>query len=149
MTYYFGFSTLGAYKTRTNNVPKGVTNSTGIGVVPARQSARFKLQDEELVIRNLVNAFNIPQGAKPGNPEYGTTIYSMVFEPNTLDVQSQIEYEVRRVITQDPRIILNTVNIYPQDLGVLVEVELAISPINQATTLSILFDQGTNTARLA
>jgi phage baseplate assembly protein W len=149
MTYYFGFSTLGAYKTRSNNVPKGVTNSTGIGVVPARQSARFKLQDEELVIRDLVNAFNIPQGTKPGKPEYGTTIYSMVFEPNTIDVQGQIEYEVRRVITQDPRIILNTVNIYPQDLGVLVEVELAISPINQARTLSIMFDQGSNSATLA
>lgn len=149
MTYYYGFSTLGAYKTRPTNVPKGVTNSTGIGVLPATQSSRFKLQDDELVIRNLVNAFNIPQGSKPGNPEYGTTIYSMVFEPNTLDVQAQIEYEIRRVVTQDPRIILNTVHIYPQDLGVLVEVELAISPDNQARTLSLMFDQGTNTARLA
>jgi hypothetical protein len=73
----------------------------------------------------------------------------MVFEPNTVDVQSQIEYEVRRVITQDPRILVNTVNIFPQDLGVLVEVELAIRPENQAQLLSLLFDQGTNTATIA
>jgi phage baseplate assembly protein W len=128
---------------------KGLQTVLVSGYYLLAQSARFKLQDDELVIRNIVNAFNIPQGAKPGNPEYGTTIYSMVFEPNTIDVQSQIEYEVRRVITQDPRIILNTVHIYPQDLGVLVEVEIAISPENQARTLSLMFDQGTNTARVA
>jgi phage baseplate assembly protein W len=89
---------------------------------------------------------NIPQGQKPGKPEYGTTLWSFVFEPNTLDVQIQIENEIRRIAGQDPRLTLNSVVSYPQDNGILVEVEFAISPFNDVEQLAIRFDQNTTQA---
>jgi phage baseplate assembly protein W len=107
------------------------------------------MTDDQLVIQDLLNAFNIPQGAKPGNPEYGTSLWSMIFEPNTADTQAQIEQEVRRIIGQDPRLILNTVSVTPNENSISIQVELAIQPNNVVQDLTINFDQGTNVASLA
>ena len=95
-----------------------------------------------------MNALNIPQGQKVGQPEYGTTLWSFVFEPNTLDVQTQLTQEIRRVASLDPRMIINSVKAYPQDNGILIEVEMAITPFNNATQLSVFFNNATNTAVL-
>jgi phage baseplate assembly protein W len=127
----------------------GVTTSAGLSVQPAPRSSKFQLTDEQLVIQDLINAFNIPQGSKPGNPEYGTSLWSMLFEPNTVDTQSQIEYEVRRIIAQDPRLILNTVAVTPNENSIRLDVELAILPNNVVQELTVMFDQGTNIASLA
>ena len=57
----------------------------------------LNLLDEQLVIQDLVNALNIRKGEKVGQPSYGTTLWDFVFEPNTADVQVEIQNEVRRV----------------------------------------------------
>jgi len=98
------------------------------------------------VVRDFVNALNIRQGEKVGQPQYGTTLWSFVFDPNTADVQFQLEDEIRRVASLDPRMILNSVKAYPQDLGILLEVELAVAPFNQASLLSVFFNSATNIA---
>jgi phage baseplate assembly protein W len=149
MTYYVGFSSKNFNQVRATNIPLGVTTSAGLSVQPAPRSSKFQLTDEQLVIQDLINAFNIPQGSKPGNPEYGTSLWSMLFEPNTVDTQSQIEYEVRRIISQDPRLILNTVAITPNENSIRLDVELAILPNNVVQELTVMFDQGTNIASLA
>jgi phage baseplate assembly protein W len=112
-------------------------------VIPGK---KVKLVDEQLVIQDFVNALNIPQGSKVGQPSYGTTLWTFVFEPNTQDVQQQLQNEVRRVASLDPRLILNTVNGFPQENGILIEVELAIAPFNNPTVLNVYFDNLTNTA---
>ena len=99
-----------------------------------------------MVIQDLINALNIQQGQKVGKPEYGTTLWSFVFEPNTADVQFQLENEIRRVASGDPRLVVNSVKAFPQDNGILLEVELAIAPFNDATILSVFFDRSLNQA---
>jgi phage baseplate assembly protein W len=89
---------------------------------------------------------NIPQGQKPGNPAYGTTLWGFIFEPNTLDIQQQIEAEVRRIGSLDPRMAVNSVVAYPQENGILLEVEIQILPLEETLVLSLFFDQETNTA---
>ena len=149
MTYYTGFSSKNFNQVRATNIPLGVTTSAGLSVQPAPRSSKFQLTDEQLVIQDLINAFNIPQGSKPGNPEYGTTLWSMIFEPNTADTQSQIEYEVRRIISQDPRLIVNTIEITPNENSIRLDIELAILPNNVVQELTVMFDQGTNIASMA
>jgi phage baseplate assembly protein W len=115
-------------------------------VQPVIPGKKYRLVDESLVIQDFINSLNIQQGQKVGNPEYGTTLWSFVFEPNTFDVQNQLELEIRRVANQDPRMILNTVSAYPQENGILIEVEMAVTPFNNAQTLSVFFNNSTNTA---
>ena len=148
MPSYIGFSTIYANRPRTTNLPTGIAGGTGSVTQPIVPGKKFRLVDQQLVIRDFLNALNIQQGQKVGKPEYGTTLWSFVFEPNTSDVQTQLTDEIRRVASQDPRMILNTVNAFPQENGILIEVEMAIAPFNTAFALNVFFDNATNLAVL-
>lgn len=148
MTSYIGFSTINAFKPRSTNLQTGPAGGIGSIVTPYRVGNQFGLVDSALVIQDFVNALNIRQGEKVGQPGYGTTLWSFVFEPNTADVQFQLETEIRRVANTDPRLIINTVRAYPQENGILLEVEMAVSPFNQANLLSVFFNSATNIAVL-
>jgi phage baseplate assembly protein W len=146
MPTYIGFSTINANQPRSTNLPAGVAGGVGSIVQPVIPGKKYRLVDRQLVIQDFINALNIQQGQKVGNPAYGTTLWSFVFEPNTFDVQNKLETEIRRVANQDPRMIVNTVSAYPQVNGILIEVELAVTPFNNAEMLSDFFNNSTNTA---
>jgi len=148
MPSYVGFSTVNSGKPRSTNLNTGPAGGVGSIVTPYNIGNQFGLVDTPLVVQDFVNALNIRQGTKVGNPSYGTTLWSFVFEPNTADVQFQLETEIRRVANQDPRLIINTVRAYPQENGILLEVEMAVSPFNQANLLSVFFNSSTNQAVL-
>jgi phage baseplate assembly protein W len=148
MPSYIGFSTIGANQPKTTNVNPGVDGGFGGISRPVMVGKRFRLVDEQLVVRDFINALNIRKGEKVGQPGYGTNIWTFVFEPNTSDTQFKLEDEIRRVAKSDPRIVLNTVKSYVQDNGILLEVEVAISPFNNAEVLSIFFNSSTNKASL-
>lgn len=148
MPTYIGFSTINANKPKSTNMTAGIDGGTGSLNAPVITGKKFRLVDEQLVLRDFVNALNIPIGQKVGQPGYGTTLWSFVFEPNTADVQFQLENEIRRVAALDPRLLINSVRAFPQENGILLEVELAVSPFNNAQLLSVFFDQGTNQARV-
>lgn len=146
MPQYVGFSTINANKPKTTNAPGGIDGGVGGVVRPIYTGKKFRLVDENLVVQDFVNALNIRQGQKVGQPEYGTTLWSFIFEPNTQDTQSALENEIRRVASLDPRLQLNYVKSYPQDQGILIEVELAVVPFNNAAVLNVFFDSLTNKA---
>ena len=146
MPSYIGFSTINANKPRSANLPAGLAGGVGSMVQPVIPGKKYRLVDEALVIQDFINSLNIQQGQKVGNPAYGTTLWGFVFEPNTFDVQNELETEIRRVANQDPRMIVNTVSAFPQENGILIEVELAVTPFNNAQTLSVFFNNSTNTA---
>jgi len=146
MPSYIGFSTIDANQPRSTSLNAGVDGGEGSIVQPVILGKKYTIVDAPLVVRDFVNALNIRQGEKVGQPQYGTTLWSFVFDPNTADVQFQLEDEIRRVASLDPRMILNSVKAYPQDLGILLEVELAVAPFNQASLLSVFFNSATNIA---
>lgn len=148
MPQYIGFSTIGADKPRTTNAP--VQPNFGVGTLnnPIVYGKKFRLVDEKLVIQDFINALNIPLGSKVGQPGYGTNLWTFVFEPNTQDVQQQLELELRRVASTDPRMTMDFIKTYPQENGILVECQLAITPYNQPLVLNIFFNQANNRAAM-
>lgn len=148
MPNYIGFSTINANKPKSTNLPTGENGGVGSVVRPIVPGKKFRLVDQPLVIQDFINALNIPRGQKVGQPEYGTTIWDFVFEPNTADVQYQLENEIRRIITSDPRLELNYVKAFPKENGILIEVEIAVNPFNQAELISVFFNSKTNQASL-
>lgn len=148
MPNYVGFSTINANKPKSTNLPTGENGGVGSVLRPVVPGKKFRLVDQPLVIQDFINALNIPRGQKVGQPEYGTTIWDFVFEPNTADVQYQLENEIRRIITSDPRLELNFVKAFPKENGILIEVELAVNPFNQAELISVFFNSKTNQASL-
>lgn len=148
MAYYTGFSTINANKPRSTDLSAGVDGGTGSVTQPIVFGKKFVLVDEKLVLTDFVNALNIRQGEKVGNPAYGSAVWSFIFEPNTADSQFQLESELRRLAALDPRLIINTVNAYPFESGILVEMEIAIAPLNNPQLLNVFFDQGLNKATI-
>lgn len=146
MPQYIGFTTIGVNKPKTTNANSGIAGGPGTITNPVNFGRKFKLVDEQLVVQNFINALNIRQGEKVGQPQYGTTLWNFVFDPNTSDVQFALENEIRRVASLDPRLILDFVRAFPQENGILMEVQLAVAPFNQAALLSVFFDSSTNTA---
>ncbi len=111
-----------------------------IGFNTQGQYKKFTLTDFELIKRDLLNAFNIRQGQLPGRPGYGTVLWDFLFENQLEELQQSIEREVQRVAGGDPRIYINDVQTYPQNNGILIELELQVVPSTDAERLSIFFD---------
>ena len=120
--------------------------ATFIGFATIDRVRKFTLIDVELVKRDLLNAFNIIQGELPGRPGYGTILWQYVFENQSPELTQLIINEVQRVVGLDPRIFLESVQVYPQSNGIRVELQVQIAPNTSAETLSILFDQRSNSA---
>lgn len=119
---------------------------TFIGFNTQNQFKKFTLLDGELVKRDLLNAFNIRQGQLPGRPQYGTALWDNLFENQTNETIASIEAEIQRVAGGDPRLQIYSVEVFPQQNGILIQVELAIVPSTDAERLSIFFDQQTRRA---
>lgn len=115
--------------------------ATFIGFNTINQNKQFTVVDFELIKIDLLNAFNIRQGELVGRPGYGTIIWNYLFENQTQDTQQAIYNEVQRVAAGDPRIYLNTINMFPQQNGILIELELHVVPSTTAERLSIFFNQ--------
>jgi phage baseplate assembly protein W len=114
---------------------------TFIGFNTQQQYKKFTLTGFELIKRDLLNAFNIRQGQLPGRPEYGTVIWEYLFEPQLEELQTQIVNEVQRVAGGDPRIYISDVQMYPQENGILIEIQLQVVSTTNAERLSLFFDQ--------
>lgn len=123
--------------------------ATFIGFNTQNQYGKFTLLDFELIKRDLANAFNIQQGQLPGRPGVGTIIWSLVFENQSAETQNAILAEIERVVSQDPRIVLTQANLYPQENGLLVEVQIQTVQGQTAQFLQLFFDQQNNTATVS
>jgi phage baseplate assembly protein W len=115
--------------------------ATFIGFNTINQNKKFTLTDFELIKRDLLNAFNIRQGELVGRPGYGTTIWDFVFENQLQETERALLAEIQRVAGGDPRLYINEVEIFPQDNGILIQIEISVVPSTDAERLAIFFDQ--------
>lgn len=140
MATYIGFNTQNLYQTRTQQ-GVGTGDGTGNLAIGYFQPKKFKLVDTQLVIQDIINSLSIKQGDLPGVPGYGTTIWGYVFDPGVDGIFDSINNEIRRVISQDPRVVLNTVTSNFIQNGLIIELEISISPFNNAINLAFFLNQ--------
>ena len=113
---------------------------TFIGFNTINQFKKFTLTDFPLIKQDLLNAFNIRQGELPGRPDYGTTLWNFLFESQVEELQNNIVDEIQRVAGGDPRVFISDIQVFPQDNGILIQLELTITPSTDASRLAIFFD---------
>ena len=120
--------------------------TTFVGFHTQNQYKKFTLVDFELVKRDLLNAFNIRQGQLPGRPAYGTILWNYLFENQVDSVVQGISNEVQRVAGGDPRIFISNINVYPQENGMLIELEIQTVGGVDSEILNVFFNQVTRSA---
>lgn len=106
---------------------------------------KFRLTDINLIKQDLINHFNIKKGEKLMQPNFGTIIWNLLFEPMTDAVEQAIIDDVKTIVGYDPRTSLQNINITEYQNGIQISIDLLYIPTNQSATLSLQFDSNSQT----
>ena len=117
--------------------------ATFIGYNSIGQYKNYTVTDFELIKRDLLNALTIRQGEMPGRPNVGTTMFTLIFEPQGEPTNQEIIKEIQRVVAQDPRISVTDINVYPQENGILIELLVDAVSGQEGELLNIFFNSQT------
>jgi phage baseplate assembly protein W len=120
--------------------------TTFIGFNTIDQYKKFTLTDFDLIQRDLLNAFSIRLGELPGRPGYGTSLWDFLFENQVQQLSQQIRAEIQRVAGGDPRLTINDIQVFPQENGILIQLQITVINTTNAEILSIFFDEQTRNA---
>jgi phage baseplate assembly protein W len=105
------------------------------------RNKKFNVTNYELVRQDLFNHFNIAKGEKLMNPNFGTIIWNMLFDPLTPDTKKAMLDDIRRIVNYDPRIAVQNVILTEFDRGIQIEIELTYLLSNQQDRLTLQFDR--------
>ena len=107
----------------------------------SKKTQNFALYDFELIKQDLLNHFYIRQGERLMQPEFGTVIWDLLFEPLTPEVQNVILQNVNEIFNSDPRIQASNIVITPYDNGIQIQCQLKYFLYNLQESLQLSFDQ--------
>jgi phage baseplate assembly protein W len=120
---------------------KAVQDFTYKGFDSNTNKNNFKLYDIDLVKQDIINHFYIRKGEKLQNPDFGTIIWDILFEPFTDEVKRLISKDVEAIINYDPRISVNSVTIDSTEQGIRIEADITYLPFNILEKMSFNFDR--------
>ena len=100
-----------------------------------------RLYDLALIKQDLINNFHIRQGEKLENPEFGTIIWEVIFEPMTEDLKGAIAKNVTDIVNYDPRTQVNSVIVDTFESGIQIEIDLTYLPYNISESMRLEFDE--------
>jgi phage baseplate assembly protein W len=75
------------------------------------------------------------------NPEFGTIIWDVIFEPLTDNLKELILKNVETIINYDPRVKADNLIVTSYESGIQIECSLTYLPYNISEALRFRFDQ--------
>ena len=136
-----------SYKNLVIKPPK-YTNNDGVkesqfykGFSTVNDTASVSLFDYELIRQDLINRLSTAKGERVMNPNFGTIIWHLIYDPLTEQLRDEIKDDLVSVITSDPRISPVKLELVDKDYGILVEITLAVLSTNQIEKMSLTFDR--------
>ena len=117
--------------------------ATFIGYSTIDQYKNYTVTDFELIKRDLLNNLSIRQGEMPGRPNVGTTMFTLMFEPQGEPTNKAIIKEIQRIVAQDPRIQLSDIDVFPQENGIRLNLIVDTVSGQQGELLNIFFNNET------
>jgi phage baseplate assembly protein W len=103
------------------------------------------LYDLALAKQDLLNHFNTRKGERIMMPEFGSIVWDMLFEPLDNRTINLIDADVRSIIKNDPRWLLQSVEISEGPNALNIEVTVTYLPSDETVVLPLVYDKGTNT----
>jgi phage baseplate assembly protein W len=104
-------------------------------------ASSFTLYDIALIKQDIINHFHIRQGEKLSNPEFGTIIWDIIYEPLTEALKNAIVNNVSRIINYDPRVNVDNITVDSYESGIQVECTLIYLPYNISESMTLKFDE--------
>lgn len=111
------------------------------GFSTLQSTKKYSLTDFELAKQDLINYFSIRKGSKLMQPNFGTIIWDMLFEPLDDATQQVITQDIQKIASYDPRLTVGQIGVSQQTTGLLIQITLSYVPTNQVSTISLNFDR--------
>jgi phage baseplate assembly protein W len=105
------------------------------------QQRNSKLYDFDVIKQDLMNHFSTRKGERVMNPEFGSIIWNLLFEPFTQDIRNAIDTDIKQILGADPRITSPKINVAEAEYGLLLEVTMTFTGTDQSQTLRLAFDK--------
>ena len=129
----------GSNSSSGTNTGGGTVTFKGFSSRAERQN--FKVYDFECAKQDLMNRLSIRKGERVENPEFGTIIYDVLFEPFTDDLKDQIVEDITENLNADPRIATDEILVSQQDKGIAIQATLRYVPLDITEKLQFQFDE--------
>lgn len=123
------------------SIPEAVSSKQYRGISTVANSNGFNLYDLQLIKQDIINHFHIRKGEKLENPDFGTIIWDILFEPFTEDLKELIIKDVADIINYDPRVNASNVTVDTYESGIQLDATITYLPYSITETLRLRFDQ--------
>jgi phage baseplate assembly protein W len=122
--------------------PLDLQKNIAIGVsLPFSKPFTSTYTTKDQIKSNLINLLLTEVGERVMNPEFGTVIWSLIYEPFTSDVKQLISEDVTRILNYDPRVTPTQINITDVDYGLVIEATLFYSQQDMSKDMRLSFDK--------
>jgi phage baseplate assembly protein W len=101
--------------------------------------------DFDLATQDLLNHFNTRRGERVMMPEFGSIVWELLFDPLDDQTVRLITDDVRKIIKNDPRWLLQDVAVSEGPNALNIEVTVTYVPSNQTVILPLTYNKGTTT----
>jgi len=123
------------------NTNSGINNVTFKGFSSRAERQNFKVYDFECAKQDLINRLSVRKGERVENPEFGTIIYDVLFEPFTDRIKQAVTEDITENLNADPRIATENIVVQEADHGILIQATLTYVPLNITEKLAFNFDE--------
>ena len=136
-----GYDNLRLGPTKIESQQKSLTSRTyrGFSTVDADTKSPV-LYDLALIKQDLINHFHIRKGEKLENPNFGTIIWDILFDPLTDQLKKLIVNDVTDIVNSDPRTKVTQTVVTQKDQALQIEISLIYVPYNIQETMQFSFD---------
>ncbi len=121
------------------NLSDGSVTFKGFSSRAERQN--FKVYDFECAKQDLINRLSVRKGERVENPEFGTIIYDVLFEPFTEALKEAIVEDVTANLNADPRIATEAIDVLEADHGITIQATVKYVPLDITEKLQFKFDE--------
>ena len=99
------------------------------------------MYDLQIVKQDIINHFHIRQGELLSNPNFGTIIWDILYEPLTESLKQIIAENVTTIINYDPRVSVDRITVDSYESGIQIECDLTYLPYNISESMRLQFDE--------
>jgi phage baseplate assembly protein W len=102
------------------------------------------ITNEVAIRRSLMNLILTKKGSKPFYPEYGSTVFNFLFEPNSAFTIFNIKESISNTIKRfEPRVTLRNVDIKIEDSDITMNLSYTINNTGSTSTLETTISRST------
>ncbi len=127
----------------TSNNTGGSSNGrvTFKGFSSKAGATNYKLYDFECAKQDMINRLSIRKGERVENPEFGTIIYDLIFEPFTESLREAVIEDITANLNADPRIGVDEIRVSEADHGIAIQASIRYIPLDITERLQFSFTE--------